>query len=246
LTSVLAQLARRAEALRRLDCVLYYEQAAPRVIWIGLARASRQQRHVMELLSQRLERTDIAPGVSGILLAARETSRWHGGQGELFEAREPAAEEALGALVDRLVGRLGSEAVVQVELVDDHQPERAYRFISAAIKTPLPSEIGDSHLFREIGEIRDSPLFRPVRLRARPVPIRVIALVPDGPPTWLWYRGRAYIVAHAAGPERLETAWWRGPDVRRDYFHITTESGEQFWIYHAPAEGRWYLHGLFA
>jgi protein ImuB len=80
---------------------------------------------------------------------------------------------------------------------------------------------------------------------SRPVPIRVIAVVPDGPPAWLWYNGRQYVVARAAGPERLETAWWRGPEVRRDYFRVTTASGEQFWIFHAAREGQWYLHGVF-
>ena len=79
----------------------------------------------------------------------------------------------------------------------------------------------------------------------RPVPIRVIALLPDGPPTWFAWRGQEYLVAAAAGPERLETAWWRGRDVRRDYFRIAAETGEQFWVYRAADDGRWYLHGMF-
>ncbi len=86
---------------------------------------------------------------------------------------------------------------------------------------------------------------RPLRLFARPVPIRVIALVPDGPPTWLAYRGREYTIAAAEGPERIETAWWRGPDIRRDYFRVTTEAGEQFWIFHDTSSHVWFLHGLF-
>jgi protein ImuB len=88
-------------------------------------------------------------------------------------------------------------------------------------------------------------LQRPVRLLSRPAPIRVIALVPDGPPAWLSYRGREQCIVHAAGPERIETAWWRGPDIRRDYFRITTDTGEQFWIFHAAVEDQWYLHGFF-
>ncbi len=238
LTSVLVQLRRRAAALRQLECILYYGQAAPLVISIGLARASRAHRHVLELLTQRLEQADLTPGVIGLMLVARDTSRWPGGQGALFEPREPGADEALGCLVDRLAGRLGHEAVVRPRLVDDYQPEMAFRYVSAII--------GDSHLFSD-AEIGDCPYFvaRPVRLLGRPVPIRVMALVPDGPPTWFWYHGREYVVAHADGPERLETAWWRGPDVRRDYFRVTAESGEQLWIFHAPAERQWYMHGIF-
>jgi len=87
---------------------------------------------------------------------------------------------------------------------------------------------------------------RPTRVLPRPLPIRVIALVPDGPPTWFALRGREYVVARAWGPERIETAWWRGPDVCRDYFRVVAETGEQFWIFRSPDEGRWCLHGVFA
>ena len=87
---------------------------------------------------------------------------------------------------------------------------------------------------------------RPVRLLPRPVPLRVLALVPDGPPTWLALAGREYVVAHAEGPERIETAWWRGPDVRRDYFRVTTTDGRRLWVFRARTDGRWYLHGVFA
>jgi protein ImuB len=80
----------------------------------------------------------------------------------------------------------------------------------------------------------------------RPLPIRVIALVPDGPPTWFALPGREHVVARAWGPERIETAWWRGPDVRRDYFRVSSETGEQFWIYRSAKDGRWFLHGVFA
>lgn len=235
LTSVLAQLRRREAALRRLECTFYYESAAPLVVSIGLARASREHRHVLELLAQRLERVDLTPGVTGLLLVARETSRWHGGQGALFEPRELRDDEALGCLLDRLAGRLGYEAVVRPRLVDDYQPEMAFRYVSVA-EAGCALETGD----------RDYSVVRPVRLLARPVPIRVIALVPDGPPTWFWYCGREHVVAQADGPERLETAWWRGPDIRRDYFRVTAQSGEQFWLFHAATDGRWYVHGVFA
>ncbi len=253
LADVLAQLRQRATAVRRLECILYYERAAPLVVSLGLARASREQAHIQELLTQRLEQADLTPGVMGLLLLARETSRWPGDQGDLFEPRTPGDDEALGCLVDRLAGRVGHEAIVRPRLVDDYQPEMAFRYVPVAEAGCEPDAspghsatvIRDSRLFSSV-EIGGCPYFRPVRLVARPVPIRVIAIVPDGPPAWMWYNGREYVVAQAAGPERLETAWWRGPDVRRDYFRITTAGGEQFWIFHAVSEGRWYLHGVFA
>jgi protein ImuB len=47
------------------------------------------------------------------------------------------------------------------------------------------------------------------------------------------------------GPERIETGWWDGGDVRRDYYVARDQRGVQLWIYHDLREARWYLHGLF-
>lgn len=46
-----------------------------------------------------------------------------------------------------------------------------------------------------------------------------------------------------AGPERIESGWWDGDDVARDYF-IAVRGPSLAWIYRAR-EG-WFLHGLFA
>jgi protein ImuB len=46
--------------------------------------------------------------------------------------------------------------------------------------------------------------------------------------------------------ERIETGWWDGQEVARDYFVATTTIGERLWIYR-ELKGRrgWFLHGLF-
>lgn len=49
------------------------------------------------------------------------------------------------------------------------------------------------------------------------------------------------------GPERIETGWWDGDDVRRDYYLIETRSGQQGWAYRAVGEdGPLWLQGWFA
>ena len=52
------------------------------------------------------------------------------------------------------------------------------------------------------------------------------------------------------GPERIESGWWDGNDVRRDYFVAETPDGEIVWIYrdhrYGIDDGEWFLHGLFA
>lgn len=70
---------------------------------------------------------------------------------------------------------------------------------------------------------------RPTWLLDRPVPLRGV------PPTLL------------AGPERLETGWWDGGDLRRDYYVARTASGQCAWVFCAMGEpGHWMLHGWFA
>ena len=47
------------------------------------------------------------------------------------------------------------------------------------------------------------------------------------------------------GPERIETAWWRGPTVRRDYWRIETNDRRWLWVYRNLQDRRWYLQGEF-
>ena len=73
-------------------------------------------------------------------------------------------------------------------------------------------------------------------------------------PTWLLdkpipLRGAVRILA---GPERMETGWWDGGEMRRDYYIVETSQGQRAWVYCAPGEHApdertgWMLHGWFA
>jgi len=97
---------------------------------------------------------------------------------------------------------------------------------------------------------------RPIELFAPPPSITALRLDSDswnsgdGFPARFRIRGRVEPVRHHWGPERIETRWWRGPLIRRDYFRIELESGARLWIFRDLREegdcGRWYLHGRFA
>jgi protein ImuB len=48
------------------------------------------------------------------------------------------------------------------------------------------------------------------------------------------------------GPERIETGWWDGHDVRRDYYVALSRAGARLWIFRERPPGqRWFLHGVF-
>jgi protein ImuB len=51
-----------------------------------------------------------------------------------------------------------------------------------------------------------------------------------------------------SGPERIESGWWDGRDVARDYYVATTAAGARLWIYRerrARGTPGWFVHGVF-
>jgi protein ImuB len=48
------------------------------------------------------------------------------------------------------------------------------------------------------------------------------------------------------GPERIESGWWDGADVNRDYYVARAADGARLWVFRDPAEGAWYLQGLWS
>ena len=69
-------------------------------------------------------------------------------------------------------------------------------------------------------------------------------------PAWLLPRPiplRGFGLRVIAGPERIETGWWDGGSVRRDYYVVQTREGQRAWAFTAPGEtGPFMLHGWFA
>lgn len=98
----------------------------------------------------------------------------------------------------------------------------------AADPDPRP-ERASRHADPEQADQPDPLPRRPAWLLARPIPLR-------GPPPRI-----------LAGPERLETGWWDGGDIRRDYYVIETAIGQRAWAFCPPGErSGWMLHGWFA
>jgi protein ImuB len=121
------------------------------------------------------------------------------------------------------------------------EPDRHYDILSHETPQGAAKEAWD----RTFDTVAARPGERPMVLWHRPRAVRAMALSPDGAPTWFCYRGRDCQVAHAAGPERLETGWWRGPDTRRDYFRVVTRDGQRFWMFKDLESRQWFVHGSY-
>ncbi len=255
LEELFEQLSCRELSLGRLLVLASFANADPARLEIRLARPARSSGHVARLLSDRLEQLDLKnqagttphahvpetdcalpDGLLGLRLVAAETSPWRSRQVRMFDQADFEQEESLSVLIDQVRNRLGPDSVRRPELVDDHQPERSFHYVSAEIDQQAgdPSESEDG-----------AGSERPARLLAEPQPLRVITGAGAGPPTWFASGPVEHLVQQSWGPQRVETAWWRGPDVRRDYYRVATDLGEQFWIYRDAVSGRWFLHGVF-
>jgi protein ImuB len=203
---------------------------------VGLFRPSGSVRHLVELVMLRLGRCrpprEIASIAVEVVAAAAASCR----QRALFDGVAAGADDDVetAALLDRLAGRLGRAAVFEPRPVADPQPEHAWLAAppDATAKGVAASAVAAGR--------------RPVWLAPQPVRAAMVSVVPDGPPVRFQLGGRLHVVALALGPERIETAWWRGPTVRRDYYVIETESGERFWVFRRLRDGGWFLHGVFA
>lgn len=72
-------------------------------------------------------------------------------------------------------------------------------------------------------------------------------------PLWLLHTPRPVDpkrLRFIAGPERIESGWWDGADVRRDYYRAVDAQHARLWVYREAGDGtqpeRWFVHGWFA
>jgi protein ImuB len=243
-------LQKRNQGARQLECWLYHEAAPPFRIEVLLSRPSRSPHHLGTLLRTHLERVRLAEPVGAVCLRVGAAEPLDDRQAEIFAAESQYQDfrnlPDFGSLIDCLSSRLGREAVTRATLVPDLQPECACHFEPA-----IEREVSDRGR-RKVAADWSSPsvdaqtLFpRPLRLRSQPVSLQVVALTPDGPPIRFRWEGVDYRVLRSWGPERIETGWWRGNDVHRDYYVAATHLGNRFWIFRRQDDGRWFLHGCF-
>jgi protein ImuB len=225
----------------QLECRLRCEGSQEIDLSIGLFRPTASARHLFQLVRMRLERVVLPAAVSAVYTRAAVTAPLARLQQELFsDGPLKGSPRQLADLVDRLSSRLGRQAVQGVRLLADAQPELAYQY------HPLLDDSG--HRPRRNPAWRaqrpDLPP-RPLRLLRRPIPLDAVSLRSDGPPSRFQGHRGEHRVTHTWGPERIETGWWRGRPVGRDYWRIETTTGSRFWLFRRLRDEKWFLQGAF-
>ncbi|HZU95450.1 MAG TPA: DNA polymerase Y family protein, partial [Planctomycetota bacterium] len=227
---VLERLSASALGARTVELVFNRTEGPADRFEVHLASPVSGLEALLGVLRERLERLDLARPVEAVFLRVPETARLDLIQADLFSTRERPVEEDLACLLARLEGQLGVRGVARAELVPDHRPERAY------VYTPASGPSG--------GNKDEPPGRRPTRLLRSPWPIDV-ATTEDGEPVRFCQKGLTHPVQRAVGPERIESGFWEGKEVRRDYWIVADEAWRELWIYRDLDQDRWFLHGIF-
>lgn len=216
-------LAARDGGVQRFSLILGHERDARTRIDVGLLAPTREADSLFEFAKLRLERIALAAPVHSLALEADDLPPLCPLHRDLFDADRGEAL-AWPALTERLRARLGDEALRGLACVADHRPECAWRFVDPSVADS--TNRGPRNRASAGGTVPASGP-RPFWLLPRPIPLR-------------------YAPQILAGPERIESGWWDGDDLRRDYYLVGTRSGQRAWAFvPVGATSGWMLHGWF-
>jgi protein ImuB len=220
----------RQRGITGLRCRFHHYRAPPTVCVLRLAQPEANAARLASLLRERLATLVLPEPVRRCVLASSALSErvvvskalWSPGE----HGSAPAGE--MPGLVEHLRARLGTEAVYGLECIAEHRPERAWRAAE-----PRGGKARDPESAQQKGS---DPFSRPLWLLHQPEALAS-------------RRGRPLydgVLKLLEGPERIESGWWDGGDVQRDYYVARTPGGARLWIYRECAGARaWFLHGVF-
>lgn len=217
----------RQAGLERFTLVLEFERLAadhrgqPRETRfdIILGTLCRDMARCQLLTREHLSRQALPAPVEALRLEADAPCPLAPPRSDLFDAGAGEHGDP-GLLLATLRARLGADAVRCLAPHPDHRPEHAWRGVE-----PSPSQTRPGPAAPDVSR---PP--RPLWLLPDPRPIG-----PPAPDKLL------------AGPERIESGWWDGAEVSRDYFVARRHDRSLVWVFRErqPPHG-WFIHGYFA
>jgi protein ImuB len=217
-----------------LECQLAHRRAPPTRCVLTLAAPCADEQQLAALFGERLNTLQLPAPVRACELRADQLMPQLPPGRCLWQPGEHGGEvgESSSGLIDRLRARLGPEAVYGLALRPAHRPEGAW-----LVTRPPPvaaRRVARDHLTHTPCEA--APPQRPLWLLPAPQPL----VAPDGLPR---RRGPLRLLSE---PERIETGWWDGGEVARDYYTAIDLHGVRLWVFRERAAPHgWFLHGVF-
>jgi protein ImuB len=219
--------------MRRLVCEFQLEDRTSQFVTVRLREASSDFPHLSDLLRLHLERLRLKAPLLGLRMKALEVVPLGLCQVEFLEAGAPNHARQFSILLNRLCSRLGEKAVLIPQLLPSPIPERAVEWTPVADAKPTALTF----------PARFRLLDRPTVLFTQPRRIEVVLAAPGGPPVLIVWQNARLEIACYWGPERIESGWWQGEYVRRDYYWVETVAGQRLWIFRRLQDERWFWHG---
>lgn len=240
----------RQLAAQRVTFYFYHLAHPATQLTLGSLTAGQSSARWMELLRIRFERVELPAPVIAVRLRAADGQPLTARTADLGPGGADRQGPSIAALVERLVARIGEQAVRGLHAVAEHRPDLAFRtprvFGEApqcCASLPAASDPARPELLADMRRTERLLLRRPLWLLEEPEPLACRDGIPcrQGPLTL------------ASGPERIETGWWDERSVARDYYVAKTRQGVYLWVFRdrrGEREGQgegggWYLHGMF-
>ena len=208
---------------------------------VNLATGSAAASHLTSVIAPIIESITFEEGAHLIVVAAENIERaLHSQSDFLADSETTLIEAARGELLNTLVVQLGEERVRRAEFLPSYIPERSFSF------APIRADGKDPF----VGSCTPSLIVdRPPHLFSAPEPAKVIAMLPDKPPSWIEWRKNGGKILFGSGPERIAPEWWHGdvnaPQEERDYFKVQTENGAWLWVFRNNHTHEWFVHGVW-
>ena len=215
----------RGAAANRIALELKHTREAMTRHEFGSRHPLRSAGDWLRLVRERLTAEPFPEAVTALKLSAPQLVM-HQAQNESWLPTPGVRQEKWQVLIERIASKLGDGSVFGVREISDHRPEQAWEAESNQHPARSP---------RNTHVTQDKP--RPLLLLTEP---RALVTL-DGAPQ---HHGALTLLA---GPERIETGWWDGRPVARDYFVAKNPAQEICWIFRDYRFGKkWYLHGYFS
>jgi protein ImuB len=198
---------------------------------VCLMRASRDSGGLFNLLRQMLEMVQTNTGFTAVCLAVISTEKLGTEQTALVDDEESNKAAELDHLIDRLRAKFG-DVIEWTEAVESYIPERAFICRNEPVTV----------------ETKPRAVVRPLSLLPRPRSIRAIVRPSEsefGQPVAFTDQNQMHRLLHVRGPERIAGQWWNVSNKTRDYFDVSDDTGNRYWIFRVMETNQWYLHGVF-
>ncbi len=219
----------RQAGVMAVQCRLLHRRGAATRCELRLAAPGHDARHLGALFAEELSRCLLPQPVRALELRAGRLFTLADGAGSLWQPGEHGGMPGSEAhtLIERLRARLGDAAIHGLTLHADHRPELAWRL--SAPPAPGAAPRAATATAACIGQ-------RPLWLLDPPEPLAVRAGLPRR-------RGALTLLGE---PERIESGWWDGAEVARDYYTARDAHGVRLWVFRErQAPHGWFLHGIF-